>query len=169
MQCTQRKNTIGTYKKIAKLIPAGSRVLDYGAGHCRGAELLGADSFEPNPRIDVSPTYRVSSLIPIDTYDAVVCNCVLNVIDTPSWRGVALRRIVDALKPGGKAYIMVRSWSDVMGSNTSPEGDGFRMSTGSFQRGFSFSELEKLVSPFGTTERITEVSNIGILLTIPIR
>lgn len=167
-QQTQRRNTIGTYRRLAELIPEDTSVLDYGAGYCDGAKLLGADSFEPNPREGVTPTFTRIVEVPVATYDIVVCNCVLNVLESWIERNLVVRNIVGALKPGGVAYIMVRSWGDV-GSAIGKvrEGDGWRMSTGSFQRGYRYDELEAVVADYGQTERINKVSNIGIRLTIP--
>ena len=168
MQCTQRKATLGTYRKIAALIPSGAKVLDYGAGYCHGAELLRADSYEPAARCGVEPTFRTPQDVPDEAYDVVVCNCVSNVLHTRELRHAVLSGIVRALKPGGTAYVMVRSRSDVATiKHATEEGDGLRLENGAFQRGFTQAELHEIVSPFGETERITEVSNIGIRLTIP--
>lgn len=173
-QQTQRKNTIGTYQRIAECIADDwvgmPRILDYGAGYCLGAQVLGlnVDSFEPNPREGVTPTFTRIVEVPVATYDIVVCNCVLNVLESWIERNLVVRNIVGALKPGGVAYIMVRSWGDVGSAiNKVREGDGWRMSTGSFQRGYRYDELEMIVANLGQTERINKVSNIGIRLTIP--
>lgn len=167
-QQTQRKNTLGTYRRLAPLIPKGSLVLDYGAGYCLGAHLLGADSFEPNPREGVRPTFEYHWQMFTGVYDVVVCNCVLNVIDNRVDQYRVVQDIERVLKPGGVAYIMVRSWPDVEKAKYRTwEGDGWRMATGSFQRGYSYEELDTFVRNFGATERIREVSNIGVRLTIP--
>ena len=52
-QATQRKGTLPTYVKAKDFLDGlkeGGTTLDYGAGLGLGAEAMGADSFEPNPR-----------------------------------------------------------------------------------------------------------------------
>jgi hypothetical protein len=168
MQCTQRKNTIGTYRKLAKLIPdLPLNILDFGAGYCLGAELLGADSYEPNPREGVTPTYTRFEDIP-GGYDVIVCSCVLNVL---SWedRVQVMNQIGLLLVPGGMAYITVRPWESVLSTqHYTKEGDGIRVkTTGAFQRGYTYEQLRAFIVPFGKVERISGLSNIGIRLTIP--
>lgn len=168
-QTTQRKATLGTYRKVAALIPSEARVLDYGAGLCHGTSVLNAESFEPHPRAGIVPTYTNVQRIPSNTYDVVVCNCVLNVISTPSERDRVVQNILRLLKPGGRAYIMVRSWSDVRSiKHYVTEGDGCRLPNGAFQRGFTHAELDTFLAPYGHTERMRHISNVGICLQKPV-
>ena len=173
MTSTQRKATAGTYRRIATMIRPGSRILDYGAGLGHGTFILGplAESFEPNPQEGIWPTYTDASALPRFKYDAVVCNCVLNVVSSHAQRVSIIKHIGELLRNGGFAYIMVRSHSDVRAiKHATPEGDGVRTSTGSFQRGFSHAELEALVCEAlppnaVTVEKIKGISSIGIHLT----
>lgn len=167
MTSTQRKATAGTYRRLATMIASGKRVLDYGAGLCHGAEILGADTFEPCPQVGVEPTYTKAADIPYGVYDAVVCNCVLNVIASPEARQGVIKHIVSLLRPNGIALIMVRSHADIRGiKHATPEGDGVRTSTGSFQRGFTHQELTSLVPGEVKAEKLDGISSIGILLTV---
>jgi len=167
MQCTQRKNTIGTYRKLRTIIPEGLLVLDYGSGYGLGAELLGADAFEPAAREGVWPTYTQPHHIPASMYDVVVCNCVLNVVDTWEDRVEIMNHITRALRPGGSAYIMVRPHSAIADiKHKTEEGDGWRLDNGAFQRGYTHEELRAFLVPFGDAKRIPKV-NIGIRLTTP--
>jgi SAM-dependent methyltransferase len=168
MQCTQRKNTIGTYRKLKRLILPGAMVLDYGSGYGLGATLLHADAFEPNAREGVWPTYTQPHHIPASLYDVVVCNCVLNVVDKWEDRVEIMNHIVRALKPGGCAYIMARSHRDVGDiKHKTAEGDGWRLKNGAFQRGYGRDELRGFLVPFGEVTRIFRINSIGFCLTTP--
>ena len=175
MTSTQRVATAGTYRKLAKLIGGpGMKVLDYGAGLCHGTAILGANaqSFEPNPQPGIEPDYTDAQDIPRFRYDAVVCNCVLNVVDNHETRIKILENLWDLIHSDGSIYIMVRSHSDVNSiKRATPDGDGVRTSTGSFQRGFDHKELRDLIElalPHENLrmEKVEGISSIGIRLTM---
>jgi ATP adenylyltransferase len=72
-------------------------VLDYGCGKGRDADAFGWDKFDPYFH-NVELTKQ---------YDTIVCNYVLNVVPLDEEKEV-LKKISDALKPNGKAYLSVR-------------------------------------------------------------
>ena len=75
------------------------RVLDYGCGRGKDADVFGFERFDPFYFPDM----------PVGTFDTVVCNYVLNVVPSPVERVCILDAIKAALSPGGIAYITVRN------------------------------------------------------------
>jgi ATP adenylyltransferase len=77
-------------------------ILDYGCGKC----------FELNNLFFVSdgydPHYRKDG-IEHSSYDTIICNFVLNVIESPAARQGVIDDIQYLLAPGGIAYISVRN------------------------------------------------------------
>jgi ATP adenylyltransferase len=77
-------------------------ILDYGCGKC----------FELNNLFFVSdgydPHYRKDG-IEHSSYDTIICNFVLNVIESPAARQGVIDDIQYLLAPGGVAYISVRN------------------------------------------------------------
>lgn len=165
---TQRANTDRAYRQAGDMIPAGSLVVDFGAGLGLGTQHLGDNtvSYEPFPNDRkikagkaVSPDYlTVSGLL--NRYkgkaDAVVNNYVLNVVE-PEIRDQIVRDIAALLKKGGIAYIAVRSRSDVNSAKRKQAGglepDGWYIQqktkkgkvVWTYQKGFTQKELESYV------------------------
>ena len=84
------------------LLEAGllqGRVLDYGCGKGKDAEVVGCAGYDPY--------YRPEK--PIGTFDTIMCNFVLNVIESKDERREVLRDIICRLEDGGCAYITVRT------------------------------------------------------------
>ncbi len=96
--------------------------LDYGCGKGFDCDSLGMDGYDLNHRPH----------LPTAQYDTIICNYVLNVIETHDARWGVVRHILKLLKPGGTAYISVRNDSFKEGYT----------STGSWQG--------KVSVPFGT-------------------
>ena len=72
--------------------------LDYGCGHGKCAEIMGADKYDPYH-------YRVKP--PKDEYDTITCNYVLNVLSEEEGE-LVINKIKGYLKEDGIAYISVR-------------------------------------------------------------
>jgi hypothetical protein len=82
------------------------KMLDYGCGRGKDADTYGMDKYDPH----YFPELAVMGLeILFDSYDTIMCNFVLNVIDSEVMRTMALIYIRNLLKEGGKAYISVRN------------------------------------------------------------
>ena len=73
------------------------KILDFGCGHGKDAEVLGADKYDPY----FYPNWYGSK------YDTVLCTYVLNVVE-PSAVPYIIKIIGDLLEPDGVAYIAVR-------------------------------------------------------------
>ena len=72
-------------------------VLDYGCGHGKCAEVMGADKYDPyHHRVKLTKKY-----------DTITCNYVLNVI-TPEEGELVIEKIKNLLNDDGTAYITVR-------------------------------------------------------------
>jgi len=79
------------------------RILDFGCGLGKDAELLnidGWDPFHPSRPLFLNPQ--------LNTYDTILCVYVLNVIEEEERRNSIEDRIIELLKPGGDAFIVVR-------------------------------------------------------------
>jgi len=120
--------------------------LEYGAGLCHGAEYLGLESFEPDPKLDVFPTYIKRSQIH-KQYSFILCTYVLNVVALPT-RLTILRDIKSLLKEGGRAIVVVRGMADF--KNTKKQ-DHIMMKGGAktYQHGFKMNELLRLCKYVG--------------------
>jgi SAM-dependent methyltransferase len=79
--------------------------LDYGCGKGYDADSLGIPGYDPNHRPELQP----------GQYDTIICNYVLNVIESPGKRFDTVMHIMSLLRPGGTAYISVRNDSFVEG------------------------------------------------------
>jgi len=75
------------------------RILDYGCGRGGDADRLGWEGYDPH--------YRQGE--PVGLFDTIMCNFVLNVIESHSTRRSVLSAISDLLTEYGRAYITVRT------------------------------------------------------------
>ena len=75
------------------------RVLDYGCGRGDDARSLGCEGYDPHYRPDR----------PVGTFETIMCNYVLNVIESEDERREVLRDIDGLLDRHGRAYITVRN------------------------------------------------------------
>ncbi len=75
------------------------RTLDYGCGRGCDARTYGLEYFDPH----------YSPVMPEGRFDTIVCNYVLNVIESAETRISVLRDIQARLADGGRAYITVRT------------------------------------------------------------
>jgi len=75
------------------------RVLDYGCGRGGDVERLGCEGYDPY--------YQPER--PVGPFDTVMCNFVLNVVESEDERRAILTRIDALLGPKGHAYITVRA------------------------------------------------------------
>jgi len=142
---TQIRTTIAS--KLAPFIVENERAngLEYGAGLCHGAELLGLESFEPYPKDHVKPTYTKISHIK-KHYDFILCTYVLNVVGEDT-RVKILKDIKRLLKKKGRAFIVVRGEADFKGG--AKDHIMYKGKTKTYQHGFSFNELAKLCESVG--------------------
>jgi hypothetical protein len=144
-QATQIHTTIAKNLKSSILKSELKDGLEYGAGYCHGAELLGIESYEPNPKEGVFPTYTKVSQIK-KKYAFVLCTYVLNVVAEDT-RLEILQDIKYLLKDNGRAIVVVRGKADFK----SDDKDHImkKGSTLTFQHGFTFKELAKLCNKAG--------------------
>jgi hypothetical protein len=152
-QKTQVATTTPTYVKAADILNKSKtgNILDYGAGRGKGSEAIGADSFEPFPREGFNPTYKDSGSIPSESYDKVISASVINVVPKDVRDGI-VKDIGRVLKPEGEAIITARTVSDVSAAKNKTTFEGEEnafvigdIATGTFQKGFTQSELETYV------------------------
>ena len=86
---------------ISKLLIKFGIALDYGCGRGSDADIYGFYKYDPYYFPDTS------CLTP-DTYDTIICNYVLNVIEDSTVRDNIVKNIKNMLKSNGEAYIIVR-------------------------------------------------------------
>lgn len=79
----------------------GGRTLDYGCGKCHDINNL----FFKSEGYD--PHYRPE--LPAGQYETILCNFVLNTIESNFNRAIIIQKILDLLSPAGTAYISVRN------------------------------------------------------------
>lgn len=121
-------------------------VLDYGCGRGSDVDLLKADGwkiqgFDPH----FYPT------MPRGNFFLVTCNYVLNVLDDPQEREDVIKEAWAKVKTGGTLFLSVRSKTTIDHAADIGEWachkDGYisSESKGTFQKGFTESELENLI------------------------
>lgn len=122
------------YAQVAKLLSplAGKRVLDYGTGtgkfarflHRSGASVIGVDISKEmiaaaETREDGILYAHITSgdlsLFPDDSYDAVVANFVLCMIEGPDEITKIMREVRRVLKVGGQFIILHVNWDECAG------------------------------------------------------
>lgn len=79
----------------------GGRTLDYGCGKCHELNNLffQAEGYDPHYRAE----------LPTGQYETILCNFVLNTIESNFDRAIIIQKILDLLSPTGTAYISVRN------------------------------------------------------------
>ena len=148
-QKTQIGTTTGTYVKAKNILDevGDETILDYGAGLGKGAAKIKADTYEPFPKEGFNPTFTQSKNIPSNSRSRMTNLNVLNVVP-PNVRKGIIQDIGRILKDDGKAVITTRTWKgDVdktlrLGTK-GPEPQSVITSTGTYQRGFTTSQLKK--------------------------
>ena len=147
---TQITTTTSTYEKAAKILGEG-KTLDYGSGRGIGANVLDADTFEPFARKGYNPTFTDSNQIPSNSYDNITSLNVLNVVK-PDTRDAIVADIGRILKTDGTAIITTRGM-DIFGNKGNMvkgalgnEPRSIITSAGTYQKGFTQSELKEYVS-----------------------
>ena len=75
------------------------RVLDYGCGRGYDASHYDTDSYDPH----------YQPVMPDGLFDTIVCNYVLNVIESVAAREAVVADILSRLGDNGRAYITVRT------------------------------------------------------------
>ena len=84
------------------------RVLDYGCGKGFDASHFGMDSYDPHYQPDM----------PDGLFDTIVCNYVLNVIESVEERERVVADIRSRLTDSGRAYITVRADKNALNGRT---------------------------------------------------
>lgn len=87
---------------VARLVRDGrivGRVLDYGSGRGFDASYLGAECYDPH----------YQPVMPSGRFDTIVCNFVLNVVESAATRESIVTDIRSRLADGGCAYLTVRT------------------------------------------------------------
>lgn len=130
---------------VGGLLQTTDRVFDWGCG--KGCDLIyylskvdivcGWDPhYNPTPHpIELSKTFNI-----------ITCSCVLNVLEAQD-RGKCLENIYAFLPAAGVAYFSVRTKQDIDSNKKetwSQKSDGWITSIGTFQHGFTVSEMESL-------------------------
>ena len=75
------------------------KMLDFGCGRGRDACEYGMESYDPH----------FQPVMPKGLFDTIVCNFVLNVIESSAERRAVVADIRSRLVPGGCAYVTVRT------------------------------------------------------------
>lgn len=186
---TQVTGTYSTYLKTGQYLSSkignGSKILNFGAGLDQTKQGLldglvdkncTVDDFEPHPAKRSSPPeYTDGSNIPSNTYDAVVCHNVLNVLPEPD-RTEAVKRMFDSVKSGGHIIIGVRSSMAISGIKQFDPSDEagakwVKKSGGrfSYQKGFQNDELANYIQKFANEngykteiKSVKAVSNVAV-------
>jgi hypothetical protein len=147
-QKTQIAGTLPTYKKADALLTDLSgegSTLDYGAGLGLSQRELGYDTFEPFPREGFEPTFNSGTDIPEGSYKRITNLNVLNVVPKET-RDEIVKDIGRILQPDGTAIITTRG-RDVLNAkgDVGPEAMSLITSAGTYQKGFTQSELREYV------------------------
>ena len=150
---TQIRSTVSTYRKIYDILKAegfNGKVLDassgLGYGTRAGIEEYGfkVDDIEPYPDRGYSPKYTDYSALH-GKYDVIISNAVLNVLPQDQ-RDALVVKMGELLADGGRMFVNVRG-DDVNTLSSNPSNvkignmEWFVSSTGSYQKGFTRSEL----------------------------
>lgn len=163
---TQITTTTPTYRKVRDLLPEG-KTLDFGSGKGVGARDVGFDTYEPFPDADFTPNYSSAKDISDESYENVTSLNVLNVVK-PETRTEIVTDIGRILKPGGTAIITTRG-ADVFGNAKNPvkgvlgdEPGSVITSSGTYQKGFTQSELQEYVQEtLGEEFEVVGISGAG--------
>ena len=163
---TQITTTTPTYRKVRDLLPEG-KTLDFGSGKGVGARDVGFDTYEPFPDADFTPNYSSAKDISDESYENVTSLNVLNVVK-PETRTEIVTDIGRILKPGGTAIITTRG-ADVFGNAKNPvkgvlgdEPGSVITSSGTYQKGFTQSELQEYVQEtLGEEFEVVSISGAG--------
>lgn len=150
---TQIRSTVSTYRKIYDILKTegfSGKVLDassgLGYGTRAGIEEYGfkVDDIEPYPDRGYSPKYTDYSALH-GKYDVIISNAVLNVLPQDQ-RDALVVKMGELLADGGRMFVNVRG-DDVNTLSSNPSNvkignmEWFVSSTGSYQKGFTRSEL----------------------------
>lgn len=116
------------------------KTLDYGCGKGMDTKYLleqGVNVFgyDPHYQPELSET----------SFDTIICNYVVNVIDDFNVRIDLFRKAFDLLAPGGKMYITARNTKEINyesnKGNWQRYNDGFLTKRGTFQKGIDFVDM----------------------------
>jgi len=142
-------------------IPKGASVLNHGRGKADAdAAALAAAAAE---YAEYDPNYAPNPDVLERRYDIVISNYVLNVLP-PDIRKLAWQDI--ARTTGGVAYITVRSTGDKAIYKGKKYKDGFKMSTGSFQKPYTATGLVKEAKRYFNSVEVIEGTTSGIFWMI---
>lgn len=121
------------------------RLLDFGCGH--GNDLEFYEDSSSVEAVGYDPHFMPD--MPTGLFDVVMCNYVLNVIETEEQRLEALTMMWSFVKPRGYLFLAARPSLDIefqaQKSGWTPHGDGWVTKKGTFQHGMTNTELDNLV------------------------
>lgn len=164
---TRKSKSAEMIKDVAVV---GDKILDYGCGTGRNMEFMngkeglvihGTDIPEQlekerkrHDRLrEFGMVIDASGLIKDEVYDYVLNSHVLNVIADDKVKKFVLSDMFKKLKKGGKAYIEVRTKSDVEGAKTKEKyGDGWKIRKGSnftYQEAISKEKMMNMLNEIG--------------------
>lgn len=145
---TQIPGTIPTYRKaneILNTLGAQGLGLDYGAGLGEGVKVMSGKfhTYEPFDRGKWVPDFTRPEDIPSEAYNRLLNLNVLNVLN-PESRAEAVKNIGRVMEPGASGIVTTRGM-DVLRTKRGtpgPEPVSFITGTGTYQKGFTPTELE---------------------------
>jgi 2-polyprenyl-3-methyl-5-hydroxy-6-metoxy-1,4-benzoquinol methylase len=153
--------------EVQNYLPTGSSLLDYGAGKLRNAFYLQKQGYHvsiletPLQLKRIHQQYNLSAFLHLyetkddisETFQAVVCSFVLNVVPSSSIRSNILTHIHSLLTPKGKVFVEVRKSKGILGTKYhEPYEDGYAIGKGktkTFQKPFEKQEIVNYVEQHG--------------------
>jgi hypothetical protein len=155
---TRSQPSVPARKLVEEYLKPGDMVFDWGCGRGKDLEYFLEQGFACGG-YDIKHRPFPNPFCTSTSYDWVLCAYVLNVIP-PSYRNVLLADIHKFLPKDGRAMFAVRAAKDInreIKDSWTALYDGWRTSSGTFQRGFTTHELEDLLHfhGFRTFKRIS--------------
>lgn len=147
-----RKSPSALARTVSKLLQPTDMVFDWGCG--KGCDLLyyltkvdTVAGWDPH----FKPTPYPSKLA--ESFNIITCSCVLNVLQEDE-RKICLQNIHNFLPSDGKVYFSVRTKHDIEQNRIKSkkpwkkEDDGWITNRGTFQHGFTSTELKKILEQY---------------------
>lgn len=154
-QQTQVGNTEQTVIRASNILNdfSSGKTLDWGSGRGKGAEAIGADTYEPFPNSETTPLFNRSTDIPSESYEKIISSSVLNVVPRDIRDGI-VSEIGRVLKIDGYAIITARDPRTVASPKGAVRFEGepnayvvkSKGREDTYQKGFTKEELRDYVS-----------------------
>jgi len=152
-----------TARAVVATFPKG-RILDYGCGRGKDVTFYGdrGTGYDPGPFGYDSP--------PSGSFEVVVNNFVLNVIEDQAERKTLVERLKGFLGEGGRLVLVARATGEINGGAKKGGwevfGDGYLTGLGTFQKGFSKKELLALGKAAGLKEAPEKLKLSGCAVVV---